>query len=448
MVLSTAGSLAEGLERGLFAAGCVDLGENPELACSILSELRRRSPSLPLFAIASEPVSAESGALVREAGADACLDGASASATLSRLLGLSRPPPLAGGGEPGQESAPAVFSHPAMKEQPGLIARDSATSGSGALPAMRDFSQILHFEGDDRSLIRQFMLKLRGYLPFGRMAVFLSPNPPAEGKRKKNADPSPWVCAASLGIPEALVQCLALHPGENVAATLLRHPAVISSGMGSINKGTVRELELLGCRYAIPIQDGERVIGAALLSGPVTGRAFSEEELQSLFLMMEELGLAIRQARMRGHSLEQGRLFEAVLASVSAGILVVSPGPYLVHVNPAASALLGLKAGLDGGYAWESLPDALVEALSASMRRGEVPAPFELRLKDELLLRVSLVAMASRGKTTGEDGPWLVVLEDYRWLGTPACCADWLRAIAFMRAWRSILCAFRARLLQ
>ena len=55
-----------------------------------------------------------------------------------------------------------------------------------------------------------------------------------------------------------------------------------------------KEFELLGAHVAVPILDRETVLGVALFDGRITGEPLVNSELELIFHLLEQLGLAIK----------------------------------------------------------------------------------------------------------------------------------------------------------
>ena len=57
---------------------------------------------------------------------------------------------------------------------------------------------------------------------------------------------------------------------------------------------TQKEFELLGAEVAVPILDRETVLGVAVFDGRITGEPLVNTELQLIFHLLEQVGLALR----------------------------------------------------------------------------------------------------------------------------------------------------------
>jgi len=55
-----------------------------------------------------------------------------------------------------------------------------------------------------------------------------------------------------------------------------------------------KEFELLGAQVAIPILDRETLLGVAVFDGRITGEPLTNSELELIFRLLEQLGLAVK----------------------------------------------------------------------------------------------------------------------------------------------------------
>lgn len=297
--------------------------------------------------------------------------------------------------------------------------RPSGTSsGPSALHILRDFSNILGFSPDYKTFTQHFILKLREHISFSRIGIFL------EGSAKQsfvnNGHSNHLECIASLGLPADLVDCFQLNREIGIGRTLTEQPRILQANRGSRSPfeeadPTIRkEFNILGCHLAVPITDRERSIGVAVLNGPVTGRDYNEEELQLLYLLMEELGLAIRNSRLHAELASRGQLIENVLQSMSSGAIVISDDLHILYTNPAAKRFLKIEGDSKRLIDFAELPPRLAGPAHRAIEKGELPEPFAIAgLNQDELYQISIIPFSEGDELALLPRPVMVIIEDF-----------------------------------
>lgn len=296
---------------------------------------------------------------------------------------------------------------------------DYSTGNPGqksALHILRDFSKILSFSLDYKAFTHHFILKLRDHISFSRIGIFLE-NDGRKSFASKNRSTT-FACIASFGLPADLVDCYQLSRDTGIASALTEQPRILHSrnhtSLGEIDSTARKEFNILGCHLAIPISDRERLIGVVVLNGPVTGRNYSEDELQLLYLLMEELGLSIRNSRLHSELAAHGQLIENVLGSISSGALVLSEHLEVIYTNNSAKRFLGMNAAAAEPIEWADLPNELAAPIYRAVEQGELPKPFLIPgANNAELYQISLIPFSPSDKLPLLPRPVMVVIEDY-----------------------------------
>ncbi|RKX28574.1 MAG: hypothetical protein DRP71_17195 [Verrucomicrobia bacterium] len=249
-----------------------------------------------------------------------------------------------------------------------------------ALEVLRDFSRVLGYSLDYKLFTQHFVLKLREIIRVNRIAIFLEPPPTSSMTHDRK--PSRLPCISSVGIPLDIRDCFELSRNAGIGERLSRGNHVLRAGpedgqfFGGLSPKIQREFEILGSHIAIPISDRERTLGVAVLGDRITGNEFTDEELQLLFLLMEELGLAIKNSWLHHQLSASHKLFSDVLASMSSGSMVVGPDLTILHANRAM--LQFVRGELDSGKPLEfaDLQSALATPIYDVVEKGAKPLPF------------------------------------------------------------------------
>lgn len=391
------------LERGAFNLAIIYADSGNATLVKHLHSLRELNKTLPTIVVAPE-YSVETEQLAFEEGADLYFSEPVPQQTLERIIQqyVSQPEPTTN----------AATSNRRVEDTSPRPAQASA------LQVLRDFSQILSFSLDYKAFTHHFILKLRDHVSFSRIGIFLE-NDTQKSFASKNR-PTTLACIASFGLPADLVDCYQLSRDTGIGRALSEHPRILHlhgqahSAFAQIDATTRKEFEILGSHLAIPISDRERLIGVAVLNGPVTGRDYSEDELQLLYLLMEELGLSIRNSRLHTELAAHGQLIENVLGSISSGALVLSEHLEVLYTNNSAKHFLGMATSDPTPIEWGDLPNNLAAPIHRAVEHGELPDPFTISGPNQAeLYRISLIPFAPAEKLPLLPRPVMVVIEDY-----------------------------------
>jgi DNA-binding response OmpR family regulator len=164
------------------------------------------------------------------------------------------------------------------------------------LEVLRDFSAVLTHSLHADALLRQFLLHLRGILAVNRAAVFLRQPVGSSGAVISGEETRSLRSACAIGLSHGLLEHFELSFETGIGGFLFRQGRILrrESDEAQADLEVQREFELLGAQVAVPILDRETLIGIAAFDGRVTGEALSNPELELIFHLLEELGLAIR----------------------------------------------------------------------------------------------------------------------------------------------------------
>ena len=100
-----------------------------------------------------------------------------------------------------------------------------------------------------------------------------------------------------------------------------------------------QEFELLGAQVAIPILDRETLIGVAVFDGRVTGEPLVNGELELIFHLLEELGLAIKNIWLHDQLAANHEMMADIFRQLSNACVVIGQDLTILHANKAAAAI-------------------------------------------------------------------------------------------------------------
>ncbi len=392
-------SAATLVERGVFDAVLMLSPTASEHTLDEIRAIRRSGRDAPLALVVSgsTPLPWEESALA--SGADVILR---EPVSISHILGAFK------------RIAPAVANGagaPPPGPQPTL-----PTVHRGSLEILRDFSHILGYSLDHKLFAEQFVQKVREIVGVSRIAVYLEKPPTAVSGIEKSPRLS---CVAAVGVPPDVIECFELSRNAGIGARMCQAPQILSAshdsfhGLSPADQKIQREFEILGCRVAVPISDRTRTIGVAVLGGHVTGRSFNADELQLLFLLMEELGSAIKNTWLHRQLSSSHRLLADVLATLSSGCLVVDQELNVLHANRAVVAFLKGASARESHFEFADLPPNLAGPLYDTVAKGAKTQPFFFTggHGGENLFRISIIPFHAASATMPQSA--MLVMEDF-----------------------------------
>ena len=225
----------------------------------------------------------------------------------------------------------------------------AAESGAPAFPGaaqtlsvLRDFSAILTHSLDAQGMLKQFLLLLREILSINRAAIFLpqvlapvSGPSAVEERRQLRA-------ACAVGLSTGLLQHLELSFDAGIGGHLLRQGRILRrfSEEARNDLETQKEFELLGAQVAVPILDRETVVGVAVFDGRITGEPLVNTELQLIFHLLEQLGLAIKNIWLHDQLATNHEMMADILRELSSACVVVGRDLTILHANKMARKVL------------------------------------------------------------------------------------------------------------
>jgi nitrogen-specific signal transduction histidine kinase len=396
------------VKRGAFDIAVVLIDTGEAALRRNLRELRSLNKSLFTIVLGRHNSPGEETAAFDE-GADLYFADPLPVESLRRLLaGGNRPVPLS-------EDSPSAL-RPATEAEP----KDTEKKGESTLHTLRDLSHILSYSLNYEAFTQHFILKLRDHISFSRIGIFIEHS--AKQTLIKKIENTHLKCIASIGLPSDLVDCFQLSRSTGIGRALSQEPHILHD-QGSRNSATTgqhessidKEFAILGCHTAIPISDREGSIGVAVLNGPITGRKYTDDELELLYILMEELGLAIRNSRLHGELAQHGQLIENVLHSMSSGALVCGEDLRVLYANDPAKRFLGIESSdTHREIDFAELPSQLAVPIHRAVEKGQLIEPYFITGPfEDCSFRVSIFPFAQKGELVLPPRPTMIIIEDF-----------------------------------
>ncbi len=250
------------------------------------------------------------------------------------------------------------------------------TSASQPLNILRNFSSLLTHSLNAEAMLRQFLLQLREILSLNRAAIFLRPPaataaPLEEGRRLR--------LAGALGLAPGLLEHFQLSFDTGLGGQLFRLGRILRRHSDEVRADVEaqKEFELLGGQVAVPIFDRDSLLGVAVFDGRITGEPFTNAELELIFHLLEQVGLALRNIWLHDQLAGNNDMMAGVLRELNSACVVVSRDLKILHANKMARKYFGQSARPTGEMEFTDLPSALGAKVYQVLRTGAGLAPFK-----------------------------------------------------------------------
>ncbi len=363
------------LVHGLAAACVLDADLLEVDSLWTIERLRRWDAKTPLIACSSENRSEwEDEAFLR--GATHVLTKPVRPRLLNSLLERLGNAPVAPRPAPAAPPASGSVSRPVEPPFAGSFANAGQT-----LDTLRDFSSVLTHSLNAEAMLKQFLLFLREILSVNRAAIFLirPGTPPAETSSPEERRRLRAV--AAIGLSPALLEHFELSLDAGIGAQVARLGRIVRrhSDETRADAEAQKEFELLGTEVAVPIAGRDGIVGVAVFDGRVTGEPLVNVELELIFHLLEQVGLALRNIWLHDQLAGNHEMMAGVLRELSSACIVVGRDLKVLHANKAARRHFGPKSAPGGEMEFSDLPQVLGAKIYQVLKTGAAMGPYRYK---------------------------------------------------------------------
>jgi signal transduction histidine kinase len=247
------------------------------------------------------------------------------------------------------------------------------------LDVLRDFSSILTHSLNAEAMLKQFLSFLREILSVNRAAIFLNrPVAPMTAETLPPENSRRLRAAAAIGLSSGLLENFELSFDGGIGGQLARLGRILrrDSDEARADGETQKEFELLGSQVAVPILDREVIVGVAVFDGRVTGEPLVNVELEMIFHLLEQVGLALRNIWLHDQVADNNEMMADVLRELNSACVVVGRDLKVLHANKAARRHFGRKNRRTGGLEFSDLPQELGAKIYQVLKTGAAMGPY------------------------------------------------------------------------
>lgn len=394
------------LEHGLIHVCVVDSPVVESQGMWVFERIRRRMPAAPILVFCDDPKwMLEEEAYL--AGVKHVLRKPVRARMLEALLDQPSALQVA-------VPKPAVPARMQTRSAPEPTSRLAMETTLKSLQKWREFSSLLSSSLSTESLLKQFLLQLREITGITRAAIFLRQPEMTLGTAPTVGGGRFLRSAYAIGLSSSVLDQLELSLESGIGGYVARHGCILwrDSADALADSEMVREFAALNSQVVVPILDRQTLVGLAALDGRITGEPLTREELEIIFHLLEEMGLAIRNVWFHDQLVVNQEMLTGILRQFSSGCIVIGRDLNLIHCNDSARKFLsGSRRTTD--LQFSDLPVVLGSKVYGVLKSGAALAPFRFQPADtsRSVFQVSIVPLQSRPGSLPESA--LMVIEDH-----------------------------------
>lgn len=273
--------------------------------------------------------------------------------------------------------------------------------------ALRSFSGILTHSLDSNALLRQFLLQLRELFSINRAAIFIrTESAPHREQRLR--------LACSVGLASSLVNEIELSLASGIGGLVSRLGRIVRRG-GSEARADLsaqKQFEILGGQVAVPIVDRDSVLGMAVFDARITGENLGNHELELIFHLLEQVGLALRNIWLHDQLAANNRMLGGILRELNCGCVVVSRDLVVLHTNKTARKYLARPTATGGDLQFTDLPEVLGSKVYHVLKTGAAVANLRYRPSEPAGATYNVNVVPFQAVAAGTPDSALLMLED------------------------------------
>jgi signal transduction histidine kinase/DNA-binding NarL/FixJ family response regulator len=277
--------------------------------------------------------------------------------------------------------APARLPEPARLPVDARPALDSERVPTRTLETLRSYSSVLSHTLSAESMLREFLLLLRGIIGVNRAAIFLRQPAPGSSTAALTSPGQRLYSACAMGLTPGVLEHFELSLETGIGGRLFRSGRLLRRDSDEVDRDPQlrKEFDLLGAQVAIPVLDRETLVGVAVFDGRVTGEPVSNEELALIFHLLEQLGQAVRNIWLHDKVAARHEMMFDILRHLKSGCVVVGADLSVLHANEMARACFPRVNRPAEAFDFNDLPQVIGSKVYEVLKTGQPVSDYHYR---------------------------------------------------------------------
>jgi len=185
-----------------------------------------------------------------------------------------------------------------------------------------------------------------------------------------------YIIRACLGMTEEAKECVQLSPQRGLVkfltrkGTVVTRDSVLRADFGSAYE-IKQEMKLIQSNVVVPLSPQGELIGILGLGAKITGEEMSAREIKHVFLLCNQVGLAMQNLLFYEEMCYQKKYIESILKDAASCVISIDNRQKITTCNPRAQKVLNLDEYANlAGKDIRALPSPLGDLLFATLSRG------------------------------------------------------------------------------
>lgn len=234
----------------------------------------------------------------------------------------------------------ASLRHQRLAPQPPVAAAPGGSELSLARlgQILRDFTKAFSTNFDLQSTLDQFLDALSTFLRPSRMSILV-----------RHAHQRLFEIKASRGLVEKVAAQIRLRQDDGLArwliteARILHRVEVEQAGHVPANLHVAREMQVLKATISMPLMASGKLIGILNLGERVTGGAYTDDELDIVFSLANQVAVGIQDIELHHAVQAQKNFTEKILRYMSSGLVTINTQEQIQICNHQAAEIFGRR---------------------------------------------------------------------------------------------------------
>lgn len=189
---------------------------------------------------------------------------------------------------------------------------------------------------------------------------------------------------ASLGIEESRLKDFVLNVGKGLPAWFLRHNQILrkedleNRGFSDESVIVNEQLKALDAKISAPLLTKGKLVGIISLGNKVTGRLFSEGDIELLSMITNYTAIAIENSLLYRELSLQKRYSENILNNIASGVIAIDTHGRITTYNPNAEKIMGVPHDEVIGKNIQKLGSVFADILLRTVEENKTISRYEV----------------------------------------------------------------------